>query len=335
MIRNPRGVFRSPTERVHRGTTRVVSRPRIQYHHYHGDRIRFHAHLSFGYPWYRYRYGHYHYYRPIVRIYGHSYYPTYYYDPYYYDYFSYPQVVRVVTPAPQVVVQQVGVPSSPTVAYTESPVRQTAQEKLIDDLMRGSYEEREQAAMQLGQYKNISATAALLDALINDGSDAVRASAAQSLGAISDPSAYEALLRAAAVEMLGTTKQEMEAAAERIRVTAGEENLYVSPKMPPMNQGDEKLGQYLEELRYGDATVREEAADALEKYPGTQTVAALINILINDINSQVREEAAESFQKIRDRMALPFLKWAQLHDPDKEVRKDAEKAVEKIYDTIQ
>ena len=271
----------------------------------------------------------------MVRIYGHSYYPNYYYDPYYYDYFSYPQVVRVVTPAPQVIVSQVGVPSSPPVTYTEAPVRQTAQEKLIDDLMRATNEDRELAAMQLGQYKNISAVAALLDALINDGSDAVRSAAAKSLSAIGDPAAYEALLRAAAVEPLGTTRQEMEVAAERIRTTVGEENLYVSPKMPPMNQGDEKLGQYLEELRYGNAKVREKAADALEKYPGTQTVAALINILINDTNSQVREEAAESFQKIRDRMALPFLKWAQLNDPDKEVRKDAEKAVKNIYNTIQ
>jgi len=201
--------------------------------------------------------------------------------------------------------------------------------------MRSSNEERKLAAMQLGQYKNISAVAALLDALINDGSDEVRAAAAKSLGVISDPAAYEALLRAASVEPLGTAKQEMEAAAEGIRMTVGDENVYVSPKMPPMNQGDEKLGQYLEELRYGDAKTREEAADALEKYPGTQTTAALINILINDANSQVREEAAESFQKIRDRMALPFLKWAQLNDPDKEVSKDAEKAVEKIYNTIQ
>jgi hypothetical protein len=328
-------MFRSPTERVHRYTTRVVGRPRIQYHRYHGDRIRFYTHVSFGYPWYRYRYGHYHYYRPVVRIYGHSYYPTYYYDPYYYDYFAYPPVVRVVTPAPQVVVEQVGVPSSPTVTYTEAPVRQTAQEKLIDDLMRGANEDRSLAAEQLGQYKNISAVAALLDALINDGSDEVRAAAARSLGAIADPAAYEALLRAAAAEMLGDAKKEMEAAAERIRTTVGEENLYVSPKMPPMNQGDEKLGQHLEELRFGNAKVREEAADALEKYPGTQTTAALINILINDYNAPVREEAAESFQKLRDRMALPFLKWAQLNDPNKEVRKDAEKAVEKIYGTIQ
>ena len=335
MIRNPRGMFRSPTERVHRYTTRVVGRPRIQYHHYRGDKIRFYAHVSFGYPWYRYRYGHYHYYRPVVRIYGHSYYPTYYYDPYYYDYFAYPRVVRVVTPAPQVIVNQVGVPSSPTVTYTEAPLRQTAQEKMIDNLMRGSNEERKLAAMQLGQYKNISAVAALLDALINDGSDEVRTAAAKSLSEISDPAGYEALLRAAAVEPLGDAKQAMEIAAERIRRTVGDENLYVSPKMPPMNQGDEKLGQYLEELRYGNSKVREEAADALEKYPGTQTVAALINILINDYNSQVREEAAESFQKIRDRMALPFLKWAQFNDPDKEVRTDAEKAVEKTYHTIQ
>ena len=328
-------MFRSPTQRIHRHTTRVVGRPRIKYHHYSGDRYRFHAHVSFGYPWYRYRYGRYHYYRPVVRIYGHSYYPTYYYDPYYYDYFSYPQVVRVVTPSPQVIVQQVGATPSPTVTYTEAPVRQTAQEKHIDDLLRGTNEERKLSARLLGQYKNISAVAALLDALINDGSDEVRAAAAQSLGVISDPASYEALLRASAVELLGSTKQEMDIAAERIRTTVGEENLYVSPKMPPMNQGDEKLGQYLEELRYGNAKAREEAADALEKYPGTQTVAALINILINDYNSQVREEAAESFQKIRDRMALPFLKWAQLNDPDKEVRKDAEKAVKNIYNTIQ
>jgi len=240
----------------------------------------------------------------------------------------------VVTPAPQVIVQQVGATPSPSVTYIEAPLRQTEQEKWIDDLMRGTNDDRKLAAEQLGQYKNISAVAALLDALINDGSDLVRSAAAQSLGRISDPASYEALLRAAAVEPLGTARQEMEAAAERIRTTVGQDNLYVSPKMPPMNQGDEKLGQYLEALRYGNAKAREEAADALEKYPGTQTTAALINILINDFNAEVREEAAESFQKIRDRMALPFLKWAQRNDPDKDVRKDSEKAVENIYHTI-
>ncbi|MBN1844436.1 MAG: HEAT repeat domain-containing protein [Sedimentisphaerales bacterium] len=278
--------------------------------------------------------GYHRYYRPVIRLYGLVSYPSYYYAyPYYY---SYPPTIRVysyTTPAP-VIIQESAAPAAPAVV-NETPVYQTEQEKWIDKLMRDTEEERELAARELAQYHNTSAVAALIDALINDSGDPVRAAAAQSLGQIAEPMAYEALLRSAAIEQADEVRLAAETAANQIKALAGDKEIYVSPKMPPMNDGNEELGLYLEDLRYGDSKVRQEAADKLEDFKGTQPAAALLNALVNDVDAKVREEAAESLAKIGDRMALPFLKWSQYNDPNDDVRKDAEKAVEKIFRTIQ
>ena len=160
------------------------------------------------------------------------------------------------------------------------------------------------------------------------------AAAARSLAEIADPAAYEALLRSAAAEQEEDVRQAAQKAAERIKNLHGEEKLYVSPKMPPMNEGIVELGIYLEDLRYGTAELRRKAADKLQEYKGTQSVAALLDALVNDADEKVREEAAESLGDLGDRMALPFLKWSRYNDPDKTVRKKAEEAVEEIYHTI-
>lgn len=101
-----------------------------------------------------------------------------------------------------------------------------------------------------------------------------------------------------------------------------------------MNNGKVQLADYLEDLRFGDAEVRQKAADKLDDYEGGQPVAALINILINDPVSDVREQAAKTLGKIGDRMAIGFLKAAKYNDTEESVRKDANKAIDKIYNAI-
>ena len=209
------------------------------------------------------------------------------------------------------------------------------QVSMIDSMLRGGPEDRKAAASGLGQYANINSVAVLVDALINDVETEVRAAAAKSLGEIADAGGYEVLLRAIAFEHDEEVVAAATEAAEIIKAKVSEEELpVVSAEMPPMNTGEEILGQYLEELRFGEAGVRKSAADKLGNYPGTQSVTALVDTLINDAHIGAREEAAESLGQIGDRMALPFLKWAEIYDPDKLVRDDAGLAIKKIYDKI-
>ncbi len=213
-------------------------------------------------------------------------------------------------------------------------VHVSRQASLIDKATREGSEDRKLAARELSAYRNIASVAVLMDVLINDGNDEVRRAAAKSLGEIGDPTAFEALIRSASAEDSEQVRDEAVAAAEHIKRGASEEELYISPKMPPMNTGKEKLGRLLEEVRFGNHEVREDAVKDLDDYRGTQSVCALIDVLINDPEEDIREDAAQSLGKIGDRMALPFLKWAQYNDPDKEVRKNSQKAVEKIYNAI-
>jgi len=236
--------------------------------------------------------------------------------------------------APSVVVREVEVVPVRPALVAPTAVYVSRQDRLIDELLRGSTEEeRRAAARELGDYNNVSAVAALVDALINDGSDQVRQAAARSLGEIGDPLAYEALVRSAEAD--DQTAALAKQAAEAIANRAGRDSLYVSPRRPPMNTGDAKLGDRLQDLRFGDAKTRRDAAGDLHDYPGTQAVAALIDALVNDRDSDVRQEAAKTLGKIGDRMGLGFLKWSRDNDIEKSVQKDADKAVEKVYNTIQ
>jgi len=268
--------------------------------------------------------------RPIIHDY---YYYPHYYRPYPYFFGG----VYIYGQVPPVIINQVEV-SQPERVYDSVDsvvIYASRQEKLIDTVLRGGAIDRQEAARSLAEYKDLSSVAVLIDVLINDGDNEVRAAAAQTLAEIADPSAYEALLRSAAAEQEEVVRLAAQNAAEHIKNKTGEEPLYVSPKMPPMNEGKPDLGQYLEDLRYGPADIRENAAGELDNYKGTQTVAALIDVLINDPEEEVRKEAAQSLADIGDRMAIPFLKWSRYNDTDKSVRKDAEKALEKIYHTIQ
>ena len=298
---------------THRPYYRPSYRPRVVRH--------------YNYPGYRYR--------PTVRIY-HSY-PDRYYDPYYYPYYYpyYPNTIRIYGSIPPVVVNHVNVnPVAPVVVQSPT-VQVSRQSSLISKAIREGSDDRKQAVRELSGYPDIASVAVLLDVLINDGDDEVRRAAAKSLGEIGDPTAYEALMRSAASEQSERVRDEAVAAADHIKLAVSEQELYLSPKMPPMNTGKEKLGQLLEEIRFGNHEVREDAVKDLDDYPGTQSVCALINVLINDPEEDIREDAAESLGKIGDRMVLPFLDWALYNDPDDEVRKNSKKAIEKIYDTIQ
>lgn len=210
------------------------------------------------------------------------------------------------------------------------------QAELFDQVLRDEAEERLKAAVELGDYQEISTVAILIDVMINDADTAVRAAAATSLGKIGDTMAYEALLRSAEVEHEPQVQEAAQKASAIIKSTIETEGLYVyvSSVFPPMNEGKVELAQYLEDMRFGSEDVRKDAAKEMADHKGTQVTAALLNVLINDNNDDVRKETAESLGKIGDRMALPFLKWSRDNDPDESVRKEADKAVEKIYDTI-
>jgi hypothetical protein len=246
---------------------------------------------------------------------------------------------------PRVYVHRVVVSDEPRVIVYDAPdvvvhdrVYLSRQERLIEELLRGDTDQREDAARELAEYDNVSAVAALIDALVNDVSPDVREAAARSLGKIESPFAYEALVRVAAIEDDEDVAEAAREAAEVIADEHDDDELTVSERWPEMTDPDAddlaKYGEYLEILRFGNANEREKAAGKLHDFPGTQTVAALIDAMINDANEEVREEAAESLGKVGDRLAMPFLNWTREHDPDKSTRKDAEEAIKKIRNTI-
>ena len=294
--------------------------------------------FSYGYPYpytypYRYSYPRYR----SIRYYDPIYYPT---SNYYYNYAPYyAPIVRIynpVVPPTQIIVKEVAVAAPAQQVVYQEPVVESVplQTQLMGSALREDVDNRKTAVRGLGQFPNLHSVATLVDVVINDVDAEVRAAAAMSLGEIGDPAGYEALLRCAASEHEESTKLAAEAAMAQIKLTAGEDSVYVSPKMPPMNTGDVELGQHLEALRFGDDESRKEAAENLSAFGGTQSVAALIDTLLNDARDNVREASAESLGKLGDRIALPFLRAAQINDPDKSVREEASDAVKEIYDKI-
>jgi len=204
---------------------------------------------------------------------------------------------------------------------------------LIESVLRRSRGDRILAIRELCDYKKVTSVAVLIDALINDSNDGVRAEAAQGLGVIGLPIAYEALVRGAAREKAPEVRTAIDGAMKTIKEKAGSEIPSVS-KIPPSRHGTQKLSDYLDDLRYGRAEARETAVEKLRSYKDTRAVAALINALINDPDEEVREEAATSLGKIGDRMALPFLRSARNNDIENSVQKEARQAIGEIYDNI-
>ncbi len=204
---------------------------------------------------------------------------------------------------------------------------------LIESVLRRGRGDRILAIRELCDYKKITSVAVLIDALINDSNDDVRAEAAHALGAIGLPIAYEALARGAAREKAPEVRAAIDEAMKTIKEKTGSEIPSIS-KIPPDRHGTQRLADYLEDLRYGRAEVRETAVEKLCSYKDTRAVAALINALINDPDEEVREEAAASLGEIGDRMALPFLRSARNNDIENSVQKEARQAIEEIRDNI-
>jgi HEAT repeat protein len=249
-----------------------------------------------------------------------------------YSYRPWPETVIIHEPV--VVERHVIVREPETIIIQEVDEAASRQEKLIGQLLLAQPDDRESAACELSQFEGIAVVAALIDALINDAEVKVRTAAAVSLGKIADPLAFEALVRSSKAEQDKTAIEAATIAVQNIKDKMGQEQIYVSERFPPMNEGKPELGRYLEDLRLGSADQRRHAAKELRHYIGTQAVAALINTLINDPDESVREETAESLGKITDHMALPFLEVARLSDPNEDVREEADEAIDKIRDCI-
>ncbi len=256
-------------------------------------------------------------------------------------YYSYPYYwggVHYYDPYPRVIYTSAAnyayEPYQPAQTSPAVPLQLSEHDQLIDQVLRDKDDQRIDAARRLRQFDDLRTVAVLIDVMINDGNSQVRAMAAESLGQIADPAAYEPLVRTAAADD-DDVRASAEQAISTLQARVDKDNLRLSRRMPPMNEGREELALYLEDLRYGDADTRKKTAEKLRNFQGTQAVAGLINALMNDPYDEVRENAAESLGKIGDRMALPFLKVVQYTDSDKDVRKDSEKSVEKIYNRIQ
>lgn len=204
---------------------------------------------------------------------------------------------------------------------------------LIEAVLRRGRGDRILAILELRDYKKITSVAVLIDALINDYNDDVRAEAAHSLGVIGLPIAYEALVRGGSREKAPEVCDAIDNAIKSIKEKTGSEIPHIS-KMPTSRHGTQKLADYLEDLHYGGAETRETAVKNLRSYKDTRAVAALINTLINDPDKKVRKEAAESLGEIGDRMALPFLRSARNNDIENSVQKEARQAIKEIYDNI-
>ena len=244
------------------------------------------------------------------------------------------RTVSVFEPLDRVIVAGGVTITEPLVTVrSEREVWSSLHEKLLVQTLIGSAPEREDAVRQLAAFDSVASVAVLIDAMINDAEPQVRAAAAASLGTIGDPLAYEALLRSAAAEHDETVRSAAFASAEIM------EQLYdlERPDMltfPPMNSGKRSLGEYLEDLRLGEAKAREKAAAELEDHAGTQAVVALLDALINDPDDDVREAAAEALGEIGDGMAIDFLREAMRTDVEDDVRDEAQKAIYRIEEEL-
>ena len=242
--------------------------------------------------------------------------------------------VFVYRPWPVIVESPVIIQAPATVSVKPNDVYVSTQNRLMDQVLHEQVEQRITAARELGEYRNASSVAVLIDVLVNDADATVRVEAANSLGKIGDPAAYEVLLRIAEADMDADVRDTAEHSTRKIEEQIDTELLHVSDVFPPMNQGDEQLGEYLEDLRFGSSLIRQAAAERLVAHRGTQAVAALINVLINDYDADVRLAAAQSLGEMGDRIALPFLALAAEHDESPSVRQEAEEAIEQINDEL-
>ena len=234
--------------------------------------------------------------------------------------------MRYYMPIPPIIIDRV----EPKPKVLTQPIDFVSRDQfLIETLRQGTTQERLLAAEELSEHKQITSVAVLIDALFNDSSIEVREAAANSLGEIAMVPAYEPLSRSAKNDINEDVRKASEEAAEIIEENS-DERLYFSGKKDHPIHGGQKLAQYLEDLRFGRAEIREQTVKKLRKYESTRAVTALIDTLINDPDKEVREEAAESLAQIGDKMAIPFLKASSINDLEKSVRQEAIDATDQI-----
>lgn len=212
----------------------------------------------------------------------------------------------------------------------EQPSGFTSREQFLIDVVRHrATADRLLAAQELAEHEQITSVAVLIDTLINDCSAEVRIAAAQSLGKIGMPVAYEALMRVAESDTDDEIKNAAQEAAMYIQGKT-RSKIEFSGKNYGLIHGAQKLPDYLENLIFGKSEIRLQTVRKLAQYKSNRSVGALINCLINDSDQDVRKAAAESLAEIGDEMAMPFLEAARVNDLEKVVRKAADKAVYKI-----
>ena len=269
--------------------------------------------------------GHKRYYQPYYVPY-YSYYPSYdsdYGDRRYNSYYIHGDIPPVYE-AQRVVVHD-NLPER-----SDRVVNAANQRQLTRKVLKDITSQRFEAVKELAHYPNLASVAVLIDVLINDASAKVRSGAAESLGKIYHPAAFEALLRSERYDQDDLVRDAAEVAIGEIRYNNSPEDLPALPMLLAMNDGRGKLGDYLEQIRFGRADQRQDAVRQLDRYPGTQAAAALINSIINDPDEYVRKEAAYRLGKLKDTMARPFLAAAGELDPEKMVRRMANDSLEKI-----
>lgn len=210
------------------------------------------------------------------------------------------------------------------------PAGFTSREQFLIEVVRHrATADRLLAAQELAEHKQVTSVAVLIDTLINDRKTEVRIAAAQSLGKIGMPMAYEALMRVAETDTDDEIKETARQAAREIQETTRSKIEFSGKTYGPIH-GAQKLPDYLENLIFGKSKIRRDAVQKLARYKSNRSVGALINCLINDSDEDVREAAAESLAQIGDEMAVPFLKASRVNDLEKAVRKAADKAIDKI-----
>jgi HEAT repeat protein len=209
-------------------------------------------------------------------------------------------------------------------------------ESLLQQLGSSDPEMKKQAAEKLGELKDSSAVAPLIEALKDRNCDVQRA-AAVALGKIGDVQAVEPLsfalvgdapsLRISAAEALGQIGGTRSAEMLMVALMDDDKSVQVSALKALKETGYEQV--LIAALRDGDMYVRREAVGVLGKIGDARAVEPLIAAL-RDGDIYVRRDAVEALTKIGKASVEPLI--TALNDGYEEVRMGAAKALEKIGD---
>jgi len=181
--------------------------------------------------------------------------------------------------------------------------------QFISELNDKNWLVRWSAAKSLGEMKDSSAVAALIDAMADKDKD-VRTSVAWALTNMGQN----------AVQPLIVLLKDVDKDSDvRINAIAALADLKDSRSVGPLTTA----------LNDRDTAIRQEVAYALGKIGDTRAVEPLINVL-KDPNSQVRINAIWALGEIKHNRAVNALKEVVEKDPDSDVRMEAERALKRI-----